>query len=193
MLRNEAREALERRLPTFLQGCRWFGGKALTARAARIVEQLPLNGTGEADAILTLLRVDYSDGGNETYVLPLAFAHGAEARKLQQTAPQSIVAALRVQTKQRDLDGVLFDGIEDPRVAQSLLDSIIRRRVLRGSAGELIASPGKVLRELTDPTLLPVTMLRGQQSNTSVAFGHRLILKLYRRLQSGTNPEWVAP
>jgi maltose alpha-D-glucosyltransferase / alpha-amylase len=191
VLRGDARTALERRLPQYLQGCRWFGGKALTMRSVRIVEQVPFNEGGEPLAVLTFLQVDYVDSSTETYVLPLAFAPGPAVQPLQQAGPQAIVAPLRVQARQGVIEGVLCDGMEDPRVSQALLQLIARRRTLRGGGGEVIASATKAWRHLSEPrdALQPPTVLRGQQSNTSVAFGQRLILKLYRRLQAGTNPD----
>ena len=191
VLGGDARSALERRLAQYLPGCRWFGGKALTVRAVRIVEQLPFNDGGEPLAVLTFLQVDYTDSSTEIYVLPLAFAQGVAARRLQHAEPQAIVAPLRVQTRQGAVDGVLCDGMEDPRVSQALLQLIVRRRTLRGSGGEVMASTTKALRHLSEPpdSLQPPRVLRGQQSNTSVAFGHRLIFKLYRHVQAGTNPD----
>src|SRR5205085_1078421 len=37
--------------------------------------------------------------------------------------------------------------------------------------------------------MLPVSVVRGEQSNTSVVYGDRLILKLYRRVREGVNPD----
>jgi maltose alpha-D-glucosyltransferase/alpha-amylase len=192
VLRGDACAALERRLPPFLQAVRWFGGKALTIRSLRIGEQLPLNdGAGPPLAIITLVQVDYTDGTAETYVVPFAFAHGKAAQRIQQATPQAVVTPLRVQRKQGDLDGLLVDGIEDPQVSAALLEHITRRRSIRGRGGELVATPGSVLRRLATPesALQPVSVLRAQQSNSSVAFDQRLVLKLFRRLQNGVNPE----
>jgi len=192
VLRGESRAALERRLPPFLQGCRWFGGKALTMRSLRISDQLPLNNTGgEPLAVVTLLQVDYTDGSVETYVLPLGFARGAAAHHIQQHTPHAVVTPLRVQKKHGDVEGVLFDAIEDPHVGWALLELVTRRRSLRGTAGEVTASAGNLLRQLMTPpsALHPATLLRGQQSNSSVTFGQRAVFKLFRRLQNGVNPE----
>jgi maltose alpha-D-glucosyltransferase/alpha-amylase len=190
-LRGDAGAALERRLPNYLQGCRWFGGKALAMRSVRIVEQLPFANGAEPLAVLAFLQVDYTDSSAETYVLPFAFATGAAAQQLQHTSAAAIIAPLRVQRRGGEIEGVLCDGMEDPRVSQALLELIARRRSLRGSGGEVTASPTKVLRNLIEPraALQPAAVVHAQQSNTSVAFGQRLILKLYRRLQSGTNPD----
>jgi maltose alpha-D-glucosyltransferase/alpha-amylase len=191
VLRADARAELERRLAQFLPGCRWFGGKAMWIRAVRLGEQLPLNTDGEPLAVITFLHVDFADGASSTYVVPLGFAEGAAAQQLHQATPQAVVTPLRVRAKQGEIDGVLFDAMEDPRVGEALLHLMLRKRSLRGSGGELEPTTTKALRALAEPRdgLQPVSVLRLQQSNTSVMYGQKLVLKLFRRLQPGLNPE----
>ncbi len=45
------------------------------------------------------------------------------------------------------------------------------------------------LAELSDPEAGEVRRLSGEQSNTSITIGPKMILKLYRQLQSGVHPE----
>src|SRR5690606_34532700 len=57
--------------------------------------------------------------------------------------------------------------------------------------GELVGAPGRALRELLGPpgTSLEPNLGRGEQSNTTVMYGDRLVLKLFRRVAPGRNPD----
>ncbi|MBI4495423.1 MAG: putative maltokinase, partial [Deltaproteobacteria bacterium] len=69
--------------------------------------------------------------------------------------------------------------------------AIGRRRRIKGGAGGAVAWPEKGFRQLRGPgdlSLEPV-LLKGEQSNTSIVYGNRLILKLFRRLDLGPNPD----
>ncbi|MGA9536426.1 MAG: putative maltokinase, partial [Desulfobacterales bacterium] len=73
----------------------------------------------------------------------------------------------------------------------NLLKMIEQRRHGRGRFGEIIARPTAALQQILKPpfeTLAP-SIMRAEQSNTSILYGDRLILKLFRRLQAGVNPD----
>lgn len=73
-----------------------------------------------------------------------------------------------------------------------LLESISRNRRFTGPAGDLATQATKIFRRQLQkefPTLEP-TLLKGEQSNSSVLFGHDFILKLYRRAEVGVNPDF---
>jgi maltose alpha-D-glucosyltransferase/alpha-amylase len=136
---------------------------------------------------VALLRVDYFEGEAETYVLPLAFAAGGRADQVLSEFPQAAVVRLEAEGE----EGLLFDALWDEGFCQALLQAIARRRRFEGTAGELAASSTKVFRQLWEAAEEPLTpsVLKAEQSNTSVTYGDRFILKLFRRLDEGINPE----
>jgi maltose alpha-D-glucosyltransferase/alpha-amylase len=85
-------------------------------------------------------------------------------------------------------DGSLGDALEDPRAGHALLDLIGRGGRVAGERGELTGHATRAFPR--GPTAgLTVQRLGGEQSNTSLAFGEALMLKQFRRLAPGVNPE----
>jgi trehalose synthase-fused probable maltokinase len=80
------------------------------------------------------------------------------------------------------------DALDDPTYCRALLDLVAAAGQARGEAGEVRAA-----RSAAFPSSMPAShaprRLGGEQSNTSVAFGDALILKHFRRLVPGVNPE----
>jgi maltose alpha-D-glucosyltransferase/alpha-amylase len=186
--RGRGKAAIEAVLPHYLKPRRWFGGKARAMRSVNIIEAIPIaQGRERPKFYVTLLRVDYFEGEAETYVLPLAFAAGGRADQVLREFPQAAVVRLEVEGE----EGLLFDALWDEGFCGTLLQAIARRRRFDGTAGELAAGSTRVLRQLWDAAEEPLTpsVLKAEQSNTSVIYGDRFILKLFRRLDEGVNPE----
>ncbi|NWF53311.1 MAG: maltose alpha-D-glucosyltransferase [Syntrophaceae bacterium] len=188
ILRGRNKGALERILPAYFKECRWFGGKARGIRAMAVGEILPIM-DAHFPAYLTLVRVDYSDGETESYALPLMYAGGERAEKV--LADHSRAAIARLVFKDRPEEGVIFDAFVDESFAESLLVGIARHRRREGIAGELLASRTPEFKKVRGPGegRLSTSVLKAEQSNTSVLFGDRFILKLFRRIQPGINPD----
>jgi maltose alpha-D-glucosyltransferase/alpha-amylase len=183
------RAALEDALPGFLREARWFGGKGRRIKSAQLAESLPV-GVDETEiaGLVAIVDVEYAEGDPETYVLPLACASVEHSRELLESFARSVVARLQTPEGER----VLHDALGDPELPAALLDAIRRRRRIAGDAGLRIeANPTKAFRRVAGSSadLPDPRPLQTEQSNSSVVFGDRLILKLFRRLDQGVNPE----
>jgi maltose alpha-D-glucosyltransferase / alpha-amylase len=181
MLPSRFRAELAKKLAEFLRAQRWFGGKALAIRSTQIVEAVPVN-LADAAAEILLVEVTYETGARETYALPLLALRSGE--KLEAGTP-----ALEVNG-----DGgaaVFCDALWDRRFRACLLETIAGRRTLAGSRGEIRAVPTGALERLWDPKgeTPESSLMRAEQSNTSLVYGDRLVLKFYRRLEEGVNPD----
>ncbi|MER2599334.1 MAG: putative maltokinase [Caldilineales bacterium] len=175
--------ALETVLPGYLAARRWFGSKARTIEAVHLLEVIPLG----ADAVLTLVQVSFTSGPAEIYVLPLAFAAGEAGDTLRHTRPNASIAELH----SAKASGVLYDAIWDKPFATLLLEAISSGGEFVGRTGKLTASPTIAYPWLRGDPREPLTphVLRVEQSNTNVRYGERMILKLFRRLEAGLNPD----
>jgi maltose alpha-D-glucosyltransferase / alpha-amylase len=84
----------------------------------------------------------------------------------------------------------LYDAMWDQRFTAMLLSLIARSRRLPGTSGEVRAAPTQPFRALVrSATVLEPLPLKAEQSNTSVVYGDMFMLKLYRRLHDGVNPD----
>lgn len=182
ILAEPDRAALEAVLPAFMQPRRWFGSKARPLRSAAVVDVLPL-----ADrARLAIVQVNFWHGPPDLYALPLAFAAGDEAAALRRERSQAVVAALA----SADGEGVLYDAVWNPAICAALLAMLTAPQRVDGQRGALESVATCALSRLYDgQEALPPHLLGVEQSNTSIRFGDRLILKLYRRLEEGVNPD----
>lgn len=161
-------------LHEFLGRARWFGGKGRSYAVAGLAR---LGSLGEGDPTLTLelATVDYDDeeGGREFYQLPLA--HYSE--------PQDHLEHASVGSWEDPELGRthVYDAVHD-RAAMALLLAAFDSP----PAGDLHVErlPGHELDLSTHSTLFS-----GEQSNSSVAFGEDALLKLFRKLTPGRNPD----
>jgi trehalose synthase-fused probable maltokinase len=182
---------LSRALPDFLRSQRWFAGKAQKIQAADVVDVIPIPIRSQpAAASLFLVRLEYAEVSSQTYTVPLARALTAPARPRQGGTPSSELQ-LRVADREHEETVTLFDAIRDEGFLEVLLDAIAEGRVFRGRAGELVGVPATAFKRLRgeESVRLPPSILNAEQSNTSIVYGGRLILKLFRRIAQGVNPE----
>ena len=84
---------------------------------------------------------------------------------------------------------VLVDRLHDPAVARSLLERFHGATITTERGGRLEFQPTYILESVSASDVEPVRPMSGEQSNTSIRFGNALILKLFRRLQFGPNPD----
>ncbi|MBI2089362.1 MAG: maltose alpha-D-glucosyltransferase, partial [Deltaproteobacteria bacterium] len=190
LVRGKAKPRLERVLSGYLRTCRWFGGAAKQVRSARIVETFPIP-FDTATAYLAAVEIQYLGGAAESYLLPLGFAPSGREAELKQASPTAIVAQVRAKGDDHEAGGVLYDALYDPRFCKSLLSAVARRRRFKGDTGTVFAVPSKVFRKVagTAEGLLEPSVSKREHDNTAIIYGDRLMLKMFRRLQEGLNPD----
>jgi maltose alpha-D-glucosyltransferase / alpha-amylase len=175
------RGALESRLlPEFLPRQRWFGGKARKLDACRIEDTVRLG--EEAGLLIVLVR--YGDGGEERYLIPLAVTLGAESDRVRETHPGAIVGSVT----RGSAAGVLSDALLSDEFCRVLLDLAREGGTRPGQHGTVAGTPGVPIASVPESGW-SVSRVGVEQSNSSIIFGGQLILKLFRRLDAGPNPD----
>ncbi len=177
-------DLLQRSLPSYLQRQRWFGAKSRTIESVRIADWATL--PGETSTALLLLDISYTGGVGDTYQLPLTYTSGAEAEKLLATHASAILATLN------SVSGpvVLHDALSREETRQLLLSLIEQGKPLSLNSGDTLQGHASSAFAATRGTApLPARTGSAEQSNTSILYGGKLIMKLFRRLQPGENPD----
>src|SRR5262249_26788727 len=143
------------------------------------------------DPCICIIEVEYDEGEPERYALPLCFLRGEAAREARERAPERVLAELNLEHKSVRVDGLICDAMADLNFGRLLLEVFERRRRLKGERGEMVPTLTRAFRKLRGPEGTPCEprWLRADQNNTSVAYGERLVLKLFRRLDEGINPD----
>jgi maltose alpha-D-glucosyltransferase/alpha-amylase len=187
-------ELLQQLLPAYLQRQRWFGAKTRVISSVRILDSAPFpraaNSTQKpttkgATTAIVFLELTYADGDIDTYQLPLAISTGEAADALRETAPNSILATLNTATG----PALLHDATADEEFRQRLLTLISTSGDLPTAIGRLHAQKSAAFEAARGEGSLPARIGSAEQSNTSILYDGKLILKLFRRLQPGENPD----
>ncbi len=172
----ELRDTLEREiLPKYLPTRRWFAGKARTVRRMSIAEWFPLPIAGE-EFFLACIRVEYVEGADETYLLPLGVQ--AAAAFSPDSQPDLVT----------NLGVAVYDATVSERFRSELLRLMSTEDICPSADGASIAGVrGRRLNSVQ--ASLPSRVLSVEQSNSSMIFGEEIFVKLYRKLEEGMNPD----
>jgi len=178
-----ARTRLQRALVADIETRRWYRSKAQTIREGELLDLVEIPGT---DARIAFLELDYVEAESEVYVIPLAVASGTDAEILRSEHPAAPIADIGG----LDEDAVLYDGMRSESLARALLALAGGRRKVKGRRTSLYSGQvpgsrglGKAMAEV------PVRTAALEQTNTSVFFDQDLIMKLFRKVEPGPNPE----
>ncbi|MGA4645530.1 maltose alpha-D-glucosyltransferase [Limisphaera sp. 4302-co] len=181
------RARFEAALQQWLPHRRWFGGKARPVTGLHLREwvEMPLE---HGSALLCFVQVDYAQGESDLYVVPLTFAQNEVAQKLLRDNPAAVLCDLQL-TRTSD-QGVIHDALVDRAFCRKLAEWIGSRSRIRAAGGELIATRTPLFRRLLEGAAVPEPQpARAEQSNSSVLYGDKFILKLFRRGDVGVNPD----
>lgn len=171
-------QALERALPRAIAHRRWFGAKSRTITSLKVFETLTIPAV--ADACILLATITYNEGEPDTYLLPVRLVDHVDD-------PTGVLVEIRF------ADGssaTLIDGCHDAATAAGLLDAIANGETFTGTKGSAHGVRTEAFAEARGDALLQPSLWRREGSNSSIVYGDRLMLKLFRRPEIGLNPDW---
>jgi maltose alpha-D-glucosyltransferase/alpha-amylase len=188
-LTGASRKVVEDLLPGFIVSRRWYRDKARHIGAVEILDAIVVPAErGDAPvALLLFCRVTFDHGAPQLYSVPLTFIAGPRALEVGRYHEEAVVAELIAGGQ----SGLLVEATIEPDFARALLRALLRRRQLASARGRLVGLPTPGLRRLLadrddEPT---VTSVGGEQSNTSLLIGGRVVMKLLRLVEEGIHPD----
>jgi maltose alpha-D-glucosyltransferase / alpha-amylase len=173
---------LQQLLTTYLPHQRWFGAKSRTIKSVSVLDSAELPGL---NAVLVFLELTYDDDSTSVYQLALTITIGEAAETIRASDPASIVATVTT----AEGPAILHDAVAREDVRQAILHLIETNSELSTRNGVLIGHSSSAFAEARGTESLPARTGSAEQSNTSILYDAKLILKLFRRLQPGENPD----
>ena len=149
---------------------RWYAGRSRELAAADPAVSVSLGD----DLDLVLLDVSYTDGTSERYQV------------LVRWNPGPIEEYADVATIGSDGDHIAYDALYDPAAGRYLL-SLIDSSATVGPADAAVRFTKEP--DVTLPLDVAPHLMGAEQSNTSVVFEQDAVLKIFRRVTPGTNPD----
>jgi maltose alpha-D-glucosyltransferase/alpha-amylase len=180
LLRGRSKSVLERDvLPPFLASRRWYAERG-SWPTTHIVGALPL-GAAETELGMVLLE---AKGRRETsnYLLPMTIKWTRFDRERQN--PNALAAVRR-----GPREGTLLDAMSDAGFVTLLLENLRAARSIEGDNCSLEFSPTGRFPDQGTFAVQDVHVVDTEQSNTTVLVGTDYVIKLFRRLERGLNPE----
>jgi maltokinase len=149
----------ERALIDYVTQQRWYGAKSRSVAHSQVLESVVLR-TADPQFALALVEMRYDTGAHDIYQLLYSLREG----ELQ------------------------IDGLEDTQLARELVSAMRSGLKLQGAEGVIEFAPIEGFAGL-GRELLDARPISAEQSNSSVVFDEELILKVFRRLEPGINPD----
>jgi len=144
----------------FLPDQRWFGGKTRTLTSTTLLDCAALPGTTGSVA---LFEVAYADHTREIYQVPMV--------------PSTTGSPFA-------------DALDDRHFCLALLEQIRLAASLPGQRGTFRFSHTEAFTDILRDAPTEVVRVRTEQSNSCLTFGHEASLKLFRKLETGPNPDY---
>jgi maltokinase len=149
---------------------RWFGAKGRAVSALEVLQGVPLR-DDEPLLVLALIAARFPTGAHDLYQVPIGIRHSDEGWD------RGVIAEAGNWT--------IYDGLTDPLLARELLTRMRDESVAR-AGGSTLTFKWMQGPDVNGADIRPMGV---EQSNSSMVFGDQLVLKTFRRLEPGVNPE----
>ena len=183
--REPGRQQLEERaLPAYLSRQRWFGSKGTKIDRVELQSHFVLEGRGSS-WLLAIFRAHLAANRSEDYFVPLAATWGSLPPAESSAASTEVIAGIRKGTQ----TGTLRDALANSPFIANLVRAAGDKTTLPGEGGALCFSPTSSWFPLNAEDEQNIRKLGAEQSNSSILIAKKMVLKAYRKLERGIQPE----
>lgn len=162
-------------LPGYLKSMRWFGGKARKLASLCIDKALRLEHNQQLFHLL-IIKAKYRTGKSEDYLLPVALVDQTEGLSEKATICNSNL-------------GWIIDAIYEENFRRVLFIHLFHSSRIKQLNGYFQFEKGSAFQEGDFSEDVSCRVLEAEQSNSSLIFGEKYFLKIYRKLFRETNPD----
>ena len=170
----------------YFKSKRWFGSKSQTINGYRVLES-HLLGAGPERWLYLLIEITYADAESELYQVPLALKPKEHVPLVIQDQPDSVAFVLEV----KEGEIWAYDAFAEDSFCVSLYRGMYEDRDVQLPGGELSYRHIPDRMDGRDP--MDIRRITTEQSNSSIVYDNSLILKIFRRLSFGVNPDVEVP
>jgi len=172
-------------LPAFLPNQRWYGAKDARAPEIAIGTPIVLDRGNPFLFFVLEIRTGREGEAPERYMLPLGVAWGE-----QHISPGSPLLSYTVAKVRSGAQvGALYDAAASEDLALRTIEAMRDDQVITSGERELRFSSSAALKAITISDDAEFRRPTAEQTNTSMVVDGQVVLKFYRRLQSGPQPE----
>ncbi|ETR78715.1 alpha-amylase [Afipia sp. P52-10] len=168
-------------LPPFLARSRWFPERSARAITTAVTATIPLSSAEHGRPWLVLFEAT-THGGTGRYALPVQIVWDRLDRR--NFDPKALAAV-----RQGAREGTLLDIASNSMFISGLLDDLRRQARLReGDHGMIFVPTERLLSAPVEPVEI-VRAVETEQTNTTALVDDRYVIKFYRKIEHGLNPE----
>jgi maltose alpha-D-glucosyltransferase / alpha-amylase len=179
------REQFEQQvLPAYLSRQRWFGSKGTDIYRAELQSRFILSGHG-GNWMLATFRAHLAGGRSEDYFIPLAAVWDLQSPAPPPADSNEVIANIRKGAQ----SGTLRDALAAPRFVAHLVLAMGDKMTLAVADSSLRCSHTHAHFPLQEDDERNIRKLGAEQSNSSILIANKMVLKAYRKLQRGIQPE----
>lgn len=161
-------------LETYIVRKRWYGGKASTLKYIDVVDHFQLKSEKNTYYGI-IIEVNFKEAFFQHYFMPVAFMSKEELDT------NTIIGSVSMSGVQ----GFLVDALHQEDFRKLLFDKIIHQKPVRGS--KLIFHKGSILE---NEKYENSRFMGLEQSNTSLIYNDKHVLKIFRRIYIAVNPDY---
>ena len=172
-------------LPAYLKNQRWFAAKDSAIVGAKPLRLAELSRDRADTFLLLALDVELAGGAEQRYFLPLALEWGEQSLKPDSPLLPHVLARVRRGPRA----GVVQEAAMTPDFPKALLTAMREGRRIETDDGEISFTGSEALGELALDADAPVRRMSTEPGGTSAMIGSSAVVKIYRRLRRGVQPE----